>query len=82
MNRTPAYDGDHLVICDYSGFTCKRSDCRKTWDGKIVRKDFWEPRHPQDIIRPRRDDQSIKDARPKKPDPPLLDPPISLSDTI
>lgn len=73
---------DHNVICDYSGFKCKRSDCRMTWDGKLVRKDFWEPRHPQDIIRPHRDDSSVQDARPPQPDPPLLDPPIDASDVI
>jgi len=47
--------GDFNVICDYSGFKCKRSECRRTWDGYIVRKDFWEPRQPQDFVRGRKD---------------------------
>ncbi len=42
-------EGDHNVICDRSGFKCKRSDCRKEWDGKLVYKLFWKPRHPQDF---------------------------------
>jgi len=47
--------GDHNVICDISGFKCKRSECRKTWDGFIVRADFWEPRQSQDFVRGLRD---------------------------
>jgi hypothetical protein len=60
---------DYYVTCDKSGFKCKRSECRTTWDNKIVRADFWEPRHPQDIIRPYSDDQSVKDGRNQIPDP-------------
>lgn len=62
---------DYLVVCDASGFVCKKSETRKMWDGKIVRKDFWEPRHPQDFL------TSIKESIPKEvrmdqEDPPLL----------
>lgn len=73
---------DYNVICGRSGFVFKRSECRLTWDGKLVYYKYWEPRHPQDLIRARRDDQSIQDARPEQPDPPLLDPPIDTSDVI
>lgn len=52
------------------------------WDGRLVRADFWEPRHPQDFIRPHREDNSVPDARAPQPDPPLLDPPIDASDVI
>jgi len=75
-------DRDYNVICDISGFKCKRSECRMRWDGRLVRKDFWEPRHPQDFIRSVKDDQSIKDARPPQEDPPLADPPILPSQII
>lgn len=61
--------GDYLVQCDKSGFICKRSECRTTWDNKLVRADFWEPRHPQDIIRAYSDDQSVRDGRNRQPDP-------------
>lgn len=47
--------GDWYIICDYSGFKIKRSEARLTWDGYLVRKDFWEPRQPQDFVRGRRD---------------------------
>ena len=39
-----------------------------TWDGLRVHKDFWEPRHPQDFVRSRPDDQSVRDARPEGED--------------
>ncbi len=42
-------EGDFNTICERSGFKCKRSDCRKEWDGRLVYKLFWRPRHPQDI---------------------------------
>lgn len=73
---------DYLVQCDISGFICKRSECRMRWDGKLVRADFWEPRHAQDFIRAHKDDQTVKDARVRQPDPPLDAPPIDASDVI
>jgi hypothetical protein len=73
---------DHLVRCDISGFTFKRSECRMRWDGRLVGKDFWEPRQPQDLIRVRKDDQSILNPRPDQASPPLADPPITVSQMI
>ena len=60
--------GDYNVICDYSGFKCKRSQCKMTWDGFLVRKDFWEPRQPQDFVRGKRDRQSVPIPRPEPDD--------------
>lgn len=60
--------GDHNVICDYSGFKVKRSETRLTWNGFLVRKDLWEPRHPQDFLKSRKDKQSVSIARPEKAD--------------
>lgn len=51
--------GDWNIICDYSGFKIRRSEARRTWDGYLVRKDFWEPRQPQDFVRGRRDKISV-----------------------
>lgn len=51
--------GDWYIICDYSGFKIRRSEARRTWDGYLVRKDFWEPRQPQDFVRGRRDKISV-----------------------
>lgn len=75
-------DGDYKVQCDISGFWCLRSECRLRWDGKLVRADFWEPRQPQDFVRARPDDQSIRDARTPGQDPPLQDPPIDAGNVI
>lgn len=55
--------GDHNVVCDRTGRKFKRSQCRKTWDGLIVRKESWEPRHPQDFLRARPDHQQVSDPR-------------------
>jgi hypothetical protein len=56
--------GDHNVICDRTGHKIKRSQARKEWNGLLVRKESWEPRHPQDKIRGRPDRQSVPDPRP------------------
>lgn len=58
--------GDYKVQCDFSGFMCHASETRVTWQGYRVRKDFWEPRHPQDFVRAVTDDPSAPDPRPKK----------------
>jgi hypothetical protein len=43
-----------------------RSECVKEWNGLLVYKDFVDPRHPQDLIRARRENLSIPDARPQR----------------
>jgi hypothetical protein len=60
---------DYKVTCDRSGMVFLRSECRMTWDNKLVAKKYWEPRHPQDIIRPKTDDQTIPIAKPGPNDP-------------
>jgi hypothetical protein len=63
---TTGCDGDTLVVCDRSGFTVWRSDCVKEWNGLLVHKRFAETRHPQDFIRARREDLTVRDARPER----------------
>lgn len=75
MNR------DYNVICDRSGFVCKRSECEYTWYGTLVRKDFWEPRQTQDILPAKDDRQELPDARPVRDDPPQ-GPAYSVNDII
>ncbi len=60
--------GDYRVICDYSGFKVWRSQCRLTWDGYLVKSEFWEPRQPQDFVRGVKDDQTVPIARPEQED--------------
>jgi hypothetical protein len=63
--RLPHYrPGEHLVVCDRCGFTLYSGEAKKTWDGLIVCPEDWEPRHPQDFVRGRKDQQSVEDARP------------------
>ena len=69
MAKTTRYaKGDYNVICDYSGRKVKASECKKTWDGFFVHKDYWEPRHPQDFVRGTVDEQKVPIARPEAPD--------------
>lgn len=56
--------GAHNVTCDRTGFTLKSTDVRKEWNGKIVRKKSWEPRHPQDFVRAVPERPGVADARP------------------
>lgn len=75
-------DRDYNVTCDFSGFVCKKSETRKMWNGMIVRKDFWEPRHPQDFIPAVPEAAAPLDVRVEQEDPPLQDPPITSADVI
>lgn len=56
------------VICDVCGWKFKNKELRKRWDGAMVCKADWEPRHPQDLIRTPKDDQSVPYARPESDD--------------
>ena len=58
-------EGDYNVICDYSGFKAKASECKMTWNGYFVLKRFWERRHPQDFLRGKEEDQSVPNPRPR-----------------
>lgn len=44
--------GDWNAICDVCGFKFKASKLKKRWDGAMVCDNDWEPRHPQDLMRP------------------------------
>lgn len=57
--------GDHYIQCDLSGFKVRRSDARMMWDGKLVHKDFWEQRQPQDFVRGRADKIAVDQPRPE-----------------
>lgn len=41
----------YIVICDRSGQRVKAKDCRMQWDGLLVKKEYWEARHPQDKVK-------------------------------
>lgn len=60
--------GEYNVICDVCGFQFKASETRMRWDNARVCTKDWEPRHPQDFVRGRRDRQAVRNARPVAPD--------------
>lgn len=55
--------GDHKVVCDRSGRTIMASEARQEWNGLIVDKRYWEPRHPQEFVRGVKDDQAVRYTR-------------------
>jgi len=34
-----------------------------TWDNLLVRRDTWEPRHPQEFVRSTREDTTVEQPR-------------------
>lgn len=59
-----ARPGDHLVICDRTGFTVYASETKKEWNKLRVKKNVFERRHPQDFVRGVPDRQNAPDPRP------------------
>lgn len=60
--------GDHWAICDRCGAAYRQSNLRPEWNGLIVCKYCWEPRHAQDFVRGREDNQAAKgNVRPESP---------------
>lgn len=49
---------------DKTGFPTRAERTRKQWDSQIVDERVFEPRHPQDFVRGRKDDQTVPDGRP------------------
>lgn len=43
--------GDWLALCDVCQQRYYASELRKRWDGYMVCKHDWEPRHPMDFLR-------------------------------
>ena len=49
---------------DLSGFKYPKSQMRMMWNGLYVHKSEWEPRQPQDFVKPIRTPNAVKNARP------------------
>lgn len=65
--------GQFNALCDRCGFKYKSGQLRLEWNNLRTcsgpqTNNCWEPRHPQDKVRARKDDQSIPWARPEAPD--------------
>lgn len=72
--------GDYNVICDRTGFKVKRSQCKKEWNGLLVRRESWEPRHPQDFLRAKPERQQVEEPRPYPEDYFLSDNEVTAED--
>ena len=59
--------GDWKANCDECGFTFLASQLRKRWDGAMVCKVDYEPRHPQDLLRVRKERGGVPWSRPQEP---------------
>lgn len=55
--------GAHNKICDRTGFKIKSTDAIKEWNNLVVRRESYEPRQPQDLIRSRQDRQQVDNPR-------------------
>lgn len=60
--------GDYLMVCDSCGFTYRRSQMKKRWDGMWVCAKDWEPRHPQEFVRAKADKIRVPVSRPQLTD--------------
>jgi len=56
--------GDHLVMCQRSGRVVYASECVREWNGLLVHRSVYEPKHPALMYR----------ATPESPPPTLLNP--------
>lgn len=54
--RSPGFQpGNNWVIDDLTGHARRRGQIRYRWDGIALDQKEWEPRHPQDFVRSRKD---------------------------
>ena len=60
--------GQHNKICDRTGFKIKSSWAQKEWNNLVVRKESWEKRQAQDLIRSKPDRQQVPDPRTEQTD--------------
>jgi hypothetical protein len=60
--------GDWNALCEVCGFKYKGSMLKKRWDGLMVCKDDYETRHPQDLIKIPKEDQSVPWTSPEPDD--------------
>lgn len=56
--------GNYNVLCDSCGRKFKASDLQKRWDGLMVCREDFEQRHPQDLLRVRKEKIAVPYSRP------------------
>lgn len=57
--------GDHWLIDDITGQKVPASDSQRMWNGAIVSRKNWEPRHPQDFVKGRAERITVDNPRPR-----------------
>lgn len=60
--------GSWNAICDVCGFQYKADKLRKNWKGLYVCREDWEPRHPQDYLKARKETVGVPWSRPPSTD--------------
>lgn len=74
--------GRYLVRSDESGRIGYDDETVKLWDGRIVLRDEYEERNPQDFVKALRDPYPLKEVRPQQAlDTPVLLRPIVVGTT-
>lgn len=68
MRRTWFTSGEWNAICDRCGTKNKSTDLKQDWQGLMLCGKCWEPRHPQDLIRPIPEQQKLPWTRPEAND--------------
>lgn len=69
--------GDFYRICEVCGFRMRASQTSRRWDGLFVCSEDFEPRHPQDFVRGKKDHQNVPNPRPE-PDDVFIDPSVPV----
>lgn len=67
-NQNNLYLGQWNVICGVCGWKMKSSDVKTRWDGLVVCKLDWEPKHPSLLIRSPKPQQPVPFTRPEQED--------------
>lgn len=64
MKKNHFISGEFNLVCDICSKKIKSHEAKHRWDGFIVCKDDWEPRHEQDFVKAKTDKITIPFQRP------------------
>ena len=64
MKKNYFLSGEWNVTCDVCSKKIKAHEAKHRWDGLIVCKDDWEPRHEQDFVKAKSDKITVPFTRP------------------
>jgi len=64
MKKNYFKSGEWNLTCDVCSKKIKAHEAKHRWDGFIVCKDDWEPRHEQDFVKAKTDKITVPFQRP------------------